>query len=74
MLILVAFLIATPLSVNIISQPCPIPMRALLALLYVAWLASVIWLEANYSFKPHLSHSGHPTERDPCSSMPDQLH
>jgi hypothetical protein len=56
MLILVAFLLAAPLSLNIISQPYRIPMRALMALPYVAWLSSMIWLEANHAFKPHPFH------------------
>jgi len=48
MLILVALLLAAPLSLNIISQPYRIPMRALMALPYVAWLSSMIWLEASH--------------------------
>jgi len=35
-----------PLSLNIISKPYRIPMRALMALPYVAWLASMLWLQS----------------------------
>lgn len=54
LLILAAFVLCSPLALNIISQPYRIPMRALMALPYVAWLASAIWLVSEPSIKPHL--------------------
>jgi len=54
MLILAVFMLGMPLGLNIVSQPYRIPMRALMALPYVAWLASMIWLEATPAIKPHL--------------------
>lgn len=38
-------LFAIPLSMNIVSSPNRIPMRALFALPYVAWIISTVWLE-----------------------------
>lgn len=38
-------LLLCPLLLNVISKPYRIPMRALMALPYVAWLASMLWLE-----------------------------
>jgi len=38
-------LLSVPLALNIISKPYRIPMRALLAIPYVAWVASMVWLE-----------------------------
>jgi len=38
-------LLLSPLLLNVISKPYRIPMRAMMALPYVAWLASILWLE-----------------------------
>jgi hypothetical protein len=38
-------LLAIPLALNLLSTPYRIPIRALMALPYVAWLASTVWLE-----------------------------
>jgi hypothetical protein len=38
-------LLATPLSLNIISKPYRLPMRSFLALPYIAWLGLIIMLE-----------------------------
>ncbi len=38
-------LLLSPLLLNVISKPYRIPMRALMALPYVAWLASILWIE-----------------------------
>lgn len=38
-------LLGLPLALNIVSTPNRIPMRALFALPYVAWLVTMIWLE-----------------------------
>lgn len=38
-------LLLSPLLLNLISKPYRIPMRALMALPYVAWLPSILWLE-----------------------------
>lgn len=38
-------LFVIPLSMNIVSSPNRIPMRALFAVPYVAWLVTMIWLE-----------------------------
>ncbi|MBD2720407.1 glucosyltransferase domain-containing protein [Synechococcus sp. FACHB-909] len=38
-------LLAIPLALNIVSKPYRIPMRALFAVPYVAWLASMVWME-----------------------------
>ncbi|MFN5466302.1 MAG: glucosyltransferase domain-containing protein [Cyanobacteriota bacterium] len=38
-------LLCAPLLLNIISKPYRIPMRAFMALPYVAWLASILWME-----------------------------
>jgi len=54
MVILVAFLLAMPLALNIVSQPYRIPMRAFMALPYVAWLASITWLNISTSIRPNL--------------------
>lgn len=54
MLILGVLMLVMPLGLNIVSQPYRIPMRGLMALPYVAWLASMIWLEATPSIKPQL--------------------
>lgn len=40
-------LLLLPLSLNIISKPYRIPMRALMALPYVAWLVSSLWLRGD---------------------------
>lgn len=42
--LLLLLLLSVPLSLNIISTPYRIPMRALMALPYIAWLASTVWL------------------------------
>ncbi|MCS5698579.1 glucosyltransferase domain-containing protein [Cyanobium sp. FGCU-52] len=47
--VLTLLLLAIPLSLNIISMPYRIPMRALMALPYVAWLASCLWLQTRRS-------------------------
>ncbi len=44
-MISVLLLLLSPLLLNVISKPYRIPMRALMALPYVAWLPSIIWLE-----------------------------
>ena len=51
--LLLVLLLIVPLSLNIISAPYRIPMRALVALPYIAWLASMVWLtlaENRHSF------------------------
>lgn len=42
--LLAMFLLMAPLALNAVSAPNRIPMRALMALPYVAWLASILWL------------------------------
>jgi hypothetical protein len=42
---LLLLLLATPLSLNIISKPYRLPMRSFLALPYIAWLGLIIMLE-----------------------------
>lgn len=42
--LLAVFLLGAPLALNAGSAPNRIPMRALMALPYVAWLASILWL------------------------------
>ena len=42
--LLALLLLLVPLSLNLISIPYRIPMRALMALPYIAWLASMLWL------------------------------
>lgn len=44
-------LLAVPLTLNIISKPYRIPMRALFAVPYVAWLATMVWLEISTKLK-----------------------
>ncbi|MFM7269570.1 MAG: glucosyltransferase domain-containing protein [Cyanobium sp.] len=39
-------LLAMPLALNLISTPYRIPMRALMALPYLGWLAAALWLHA----------------------------
>jgi hypothetical protein len=48
---LAALLLLLPLSLNIISKPYRIPMRALMALPYLAWLASSLWLRGDLTFR-----------------------
>jgi len=40
-------LLLLPLSLNIIAKPYRIPMRALMALPYVAWLLSALWFQSS---------------------------
>jgi hypothetical protein len=42
--LLALLLLGAPLALNAVSAPNRIPMRALMALPYVAWLASILWL------------------------------
>jgi len=44
-------LLVFPLGLNAISTPYRIPMRALMALPYVAWLATTVWLELSPALK-----------------------
>lgn len=44
-------LLATPLLLNLVSTPNRIPMRALFALPYVAWLMTMVWLELAARFR-----------------------
>ena len=44
-------LLAVPMALNIISKPYRIPMRALFAVPYVAWLATMVWLEISTKLK-----------------------
>jgi hypothetical protein len=50
-------LLMFPLALNAVSTPYRIPMRALVALPYVAWLATTIWLELTTALKKPWLHA-----------------
>ncbi len=50
-LLLMGLLLATPLSLNWVSSPNRIPLRAMVGLPYVFWLFAIVWLESNAAMK-----------------------